>query len=439
MRPDQPTVAIVGFPNVGKSTLFNRLAGRREAVVDPAPGVTRDRRVVGTDWNGRAFQLVDTGGFDAADDSDVGRKVADQAARAAAEADLVLLVLDATIAPTPGDLDLVERLRRERSRVMLVANKCDGPGVALAAHNLASLGLGEVIPVSGIHGLGVGDLLDIIVQRLPEAPPSEALADAPEADRPPAICIVGRPNVGKSSLLNALLGTERAVVHHEPGTTRDPVDTLLDVDGRRIALIDTAGLRRRGRSAQVERASQGRTIEAARRSDVALCVADATEGITEADLAALDQAIRTGCGSVVALNKWDLAQPGLDDLRGRLHAKSRQRPALEICSAVTGEGLHRLIPACLRVYERGRARIPTHQLNEFLRELGDARPGPRRGTRRLSLRHLVQTAEGPPRFRLEVNDPTLMTRDYGYWIENRLRDRFDLAGTPVDIDVRARG
>ncbi len=436
VRSGEPTVAIVGFPNVGKSTLFNRLSGRKEAVVDPVPGVTRDRRAIGADWNGRAFQLIDTGGIDEEDATDVGRLIAAQAARAAEDADVILLVLDTTIAPTPGDLDLIERLRPRRADIMLVANKCDDQTAEAAAHNLATLGMGPVYPVSATHGRGVGDLLDAIVERLPEAPP--AVLDTDRADRPPAVAIVGRPNVGKSSVLNALLGEERAVVHDAPGTTRDPVDTLIEVEGREVALIDTAGLRRRGRSAEVERASQRRSIDAARRCDVALAIIDATEGVTEADLAALDQVVRTGCGSVVAVNKWDLAQPDLDDLRGRLHAKSRQRPPVEICSAATGEGLHRLLPAALRVYERGRARIPTRALNEFLREAAEERPGPRRGRARLSLRHLVQTAEGPPRFRLEVNDPSLMTRDYGYWLENRLRRRFDLEGVPVDIDVRAR-
>ncbi len=438
MRPGQPTVAIVGYPNVGKSTLFNRLAGRREAVVDPMPGVTRDRRTVGTDWNGRAFQLVDTGGIDASDPSPVARQVAEQAAQAIGDADLVLFVVDSTTAPTPGDLELAERVRRADRTALLVANKCDDAVAEAAAHNLAQLGLGDVRPVSAMHGRGVGDLLDAIVERLPDAPPAlteGALTD----DRPPAVCIVGRPNVGKSSLLNALLGEERAVVHDAPGTTRDPVDTLVHLGEREVALIDTAGLRRRGRTAQeVERASQRRAIEAARRSDVALVVADATEGITDSDLAVTDRAARAGCATVVALNKWDLAQPDLDDLRDRLHAKARQRPPLEICSAVTGEGLHRLLPVALRLHEAAARRLPTRDLNRFLRAIADERPGPLRDGRRLSLRHLVQIAEGPPRFRLEVNEPSLMTRDYGYWVENRLRRAFDLEGVPVDIVVRGR-
>jgi GTPase len=430
----QPVVAIVGYPNVGKSTLFNRLAGRRDAVVDAAPGVTRDRRQAGAEWNGRAFQLLDTGGIDAADESAIGRQVLAQALRAIEEADLILFVVDARVAPTAGDLEVADRLRRAGRPLLLVANKCDDVGPELEAQNLRRLGLGEVYAVSAQHGRNVGDLLDAITDRLPEAPAAE-----PESERLPAVCILGRPNVGKSSVLNALLGEERTVVHDRPGTTRDPVDTLITVGDRQLVLIDTAGLRKRGRMREgVESYSQIRALQAAERSDVALVVADATEGITDADLAAVDRAAGAHCATLVALNKWDLAQPDLDHLRGKLHAKSRQRPPLEVCSALTGEGLHRLLPAALRLYERRSARIPTHALNEALRELAEERPGPRQGNRRLSLRYLVQTDVAPPTLRLEVNDRSLLTRDYGFWLENRLRRRFDLEGVPLVIEVRGR-
>jgi GTPase len=434
LQTGQPVVAIVGYPNVGKSTLFNRLSGRRDAVVDAAPGVTRDRRQAGAEWNGRAFQLLDTGGIDEADPSDVGRQVAAQALRGIDEAALVLLVVDVTTAPTPGDLEIVERLRRGDAPLMLVANKADGPAQEAAAENLRALGLGDPHPVSAQHGRGVGDLLDAIVDHLPEAPRA---VDAPE--RAPAVCIIGRPNVGKSSILNALLGDDRAVVHERPGTTRDPIDTAIQVDGREVVLIDTAGLRKRGRMREdVERYSQIRALQAAERSDVAIVVADATEGLTDADLAAVDRAARAHCATLLAMNKWDLAQPDLDHIRGKLRAKSRQRPPVEVASAVTGEGLHRLLPAALRLEERSRARVSTRELNEALRELAAERPGPRKGRRRLSLRYLVQTAEAPPTFRLDVNDRSLMTRDYGFWLENRLRQRFDLDGVPLVLEVRSR-
>jgi GTP-binding protein len=431
----QPVVAIVGYPNVGKSTLFNRLTGRRDAVVESQPGVTRDRRQGGCEWNGRAFQLIDTGGIDAADPSEIGRQIAQQAVRGIEEADLVVFVVDVRTAPTAGDMEVADRLRRAGRPIMVAANKCDGPAEDLEAQNLRRLGMGEVHPVSAQHGRGVGDLLDAIVDALPDAP---AAGDRPE-ERMPAFCIIGRPNVGKSSILNAILGEERMVVHDRPGTTRDPVDTIVEVDGRQVVLIDTAGLRKRGRmSEDVEHFSQIRALQAAERSDVAIVVADATEGLTDADLAAIDRAARAHCATLLVMNKWDLAQPDLEHIRGKLRAKSRQRPAMEICSAATGEGLHRILPAALRLEQRYRSRISTRELNELLRALAAERPGPRRGARRLSLRYLVQTSEAPPTFRLDVNDRSLMTRDYGFWIENRLRQQFDLDGVPLVIEVRTR-
>jgi GTP-binding protein len=430
----QPTVAIVGYPNVGKSTLFNRLAGRRDAVVDAVAGGTRDRRQAGAEWNGRAFQLIDTGGIDEADPSEVGKQIAAQAVRGIEEADLVLFVVDVQTAPTAGDLEVLDRLRRIGRPMMLVANKTDSAAPEAAAQNLRSLGIGEVHAVSAQHGRGIGDLLDALVAALPDAPAADA-----EREHVPAICILGRPNVGKSSILNALLGEDRVVVHDAPGTTRDPIDTFIEVDGRPVVLIDTAGLRRRGRMRDdVEHYSQIRALQAAERSDVAMVVADATEGLTDADLGAVDRAARAHCATLLVMNKWDLAQPDLDHIRGRLRAKSRQRPAIEVCSAATGEGLHRLLPAALRLEGRRRARIPTRELNEAIRELAAERPGPRKGNRRLSLRYLVQTGEAPPVLRLDVNDRSLMTRDYGFWLENRLRQRFDLDGVPLVIEVRTR-
>ena len=434
LATDQPVVAIVGYPNVGKSTLFNRLAGRRDAVVDSQAGVTRDRRQSGAEWNGRAFQLIDTGGIDDADPSAVGKQVAAQAIRGIDEADLVLFVVDVQTAPTAGDLEVADRLRRADRPLMLIANKCDDWAPEAAAQNLASLGFGQVHAVSAQHGRGIGDLLDALVERLPEAP--QIIEDA---EHLPAICIMGRPNVGKSSILNALLGEDRVLVHDAPGTTRDPIDTLIEVDGRRVVLIDTAGLRKRGQMREgVEHYSQIRALQSAERSDVALVVADATEGLTESDLSAVDRSARAHCATLLVLNKWDLAQPDLEHIRGRLRSKSRQRPPIEVCSAATGEGLHRLLPAALRLESRFRARISTRELNEALRELATERPGPRRGPRRLSMRYLVQTSEAPPTFRLEVNDRSLMTRDYGFWLENRLRQRFDLDGVPLVIEVRGR-
>jgi len=432
----QPVVVIVGYPNVGKSTLFNRLTGRRDAVVDPVPGVTRDRRQAGAEWGGRLFQVIDTGGIDEADPAPMARQVTSQAVRALEEADLVLFVVDATVAPTAGDLEVADRLRAGGTPVIVVANKVERPETELLAQNLWSLGLGDVHAVSAQHGLGTGDLLDALVALLP--PEEEEAPERPEGV--PAICIMGRANVGKSSILNALLGEERVIVHDRPGTTRDPIDTLVEVDGRQVVLTDTAGLRKRGRMREdVEHYAQLRALEAAQRSDVALVVADATEGVTDADLKALDEAARAHCATLLVMNKWDVAQPDLDHLRGLLRAKSRQRPGIEVCSAHTGEGLHRLLPAALRLHAKYARRLPTGELNEAIRELAAERPGPRRGRTRLSLRYLVQISEAPPVLRLDVNDRTLMTRDYGFWLENRLRQRFDLDGVPLVLQVRDRG
>ena len=432
---DQPTVAIVGYPNVGKSTLFNRLAGRRDAVVDAVSGVTRDRRQAGAEWNGRAFQLIDTGGIDEADPSDIGKQVAAQAVHGIEEADLVLFVVDVQTAPTTGDLEVLDRLRRAHRPLMLVANKSDDAARELAAENLRSLGLGDVHAVSAQHGRGIGDLLDALVAALPEAPVVDSERGAPAGDlhhRPPE----RRQELDPERPARRGAGGGARRPGHDPRPDRHPDRGRT---ARPLVLIDTAGLRRRGQMRDgVEHYSQIRALQAAERSDVALVVADATEGLTEADLGAVDRAAHAQCATLLVMNKWDLAQPDLEHIRGRLRSKSRQRPTIEVCSAATGEGLHRLLPAALRLEERRRARITTHELNEAIRELAAERPGPRSGNRRLSMRYLVQTGEAPPTFRLDVNDRNLMTRDYGFWIENRLRQRFDLDGVPLVIEVRTR-
>lgn len=434
MGDGMPMVAIVGYPNVGKSTLFNRLSGSRDAVVDEHAGVTRDRRAGVADWGGRVFQLVDTGGIDESDPSPVNRQVAAQAVRAIDEADVILFVVDAQAGAAAGDLDVAEKLRRAHRPVIVVANKSDAERHEIQAQALWGLGFDTVMPVSAQHGRNIGDLLDAIVERLPDSPEVDL-----EGTAPPAIAILGRPNVGKSSLLNAILGEERAVVHDVPGTTRDPVDTVVEVGGRRVVLTDTAGLRKRGKTTEnVERYSHLRAIQAAERSDVALVVCDASAGITDADLAAADQAAHAHCATVMVMNKWDVAQPDLDHIQGIVRAKVRQRPPIEISSAATGEGVQRLLPQALRLYDRMSERISTNRLNTELRALAEERPGPRDGLRRLSLRYIVQTGVMPPTFRIDVNDRGLMTRDYGFWLENRLRRAFDLDGVPMIIEVRSR-
>jgi GTP-binding protein len=426
-------VAVVGFPNVGKSTLVNRLSATREAVVFETPGVTRDRKEVVCEWRGKRFILVDTGGVDIADPSPLTRQVADQARHAVAEADLVLFVVDARAGVTPGDEEIADILRRARKPVIVVANKIDNPAGEAAALEFHSLGLGDPVAVSALHGNGTGDLLDAILSSLPgEGPPDPG-------DEAIRVAILGRPNVGKSSLVNALLGDERVIVSELPGTTRDAIDTVLRRGDTTFVLVDTAGLRRKRRQRQgIEYYSELRALRAAERADVALVLVDASEGLVEGDLAVADVARTAGCSTLVVLSKWDIARVGIEDVRPRLAEALRQRPPLVAVSAKTGRGIARLLDRVVELYGKHTARLATAELNRFLGELREQRPGPSRNGRRLNLLYGTQVSARPPRFRLFVNDPGLLTRDYGYWVENRLRERFGLAGVPVVIDFVRR-
>jgi GTP-binding protein len=429
-----PTVAVVGFPNVGKSTLINRLAGAREAVTHAEPGVTRDRKEVECEWNGRRFLLVDTGGVDFADEEELARSVQEQARQAIAEAAVILLVVDARAGLRAGDADLADTLRRAEQPVTVVANKIDRAADEPLAAEFHSLGLGDPRPVSAAHGLGTGDLLDEIVGLLGE--PEEG----PESDdQPPRIAIVGRPNVGKSSLLNAFLGEERVIVAPEAGTTRDAIDTELEVDGRHVVLVDTAGLRKRSRiSGTVAHYAQLRTGRAARRADVAIVVCDATEGVTAEDLRAAELAMRSGCGTVVALNKWDATRTDLDDATARVLRKLRQRPDVLTCSALTGRGVARLLDRALGLADRAADRIPTPELNRFIADTVSAHQPPQRRGKRLRLYYAAQVARRPPRIRVQVNDRRLIDRDWAFFLENRLREAYDLQGVPLVIDFAPR-
>jgi GTP-binding protein len=428
------TVAVVGFPNVGKSTLVNRLSATREAVVFETPGVTRDRKEVVCEWSGRRFILVDTGGVDVADPSPLTRDIAEQAQRAVQEADLVLFVVDTRIGVTPGDQEIAEILRRARKPVVVVANKVDDPQSDAAAYEFHRLGLGDPVPISAMHGHGTGDLLDAIVAALPGEGREEV---GEEAIR---VAILGRPNVGKSSLLNALVGEERVIVSREPGTTRDTVDTILEREGKTFVLVDTAGMRRKRRQRQgVEYYSELRAIRAAERSDVALVLVDSSEGVVEQDLAVADVARTAGCSTLVVLSKWDVAEVGIEDVRDRLASRLRQRPPIVAVSAKTGRGVGKLLDRVEELHGKHTSRIATGGLNRFLAGLREQRPGPAKGNRRLNLLYGTQVSTRPPRFRFFVNDPGLLTRDYGYWVENRLREHFELAGVPVIIDFVRRG
>jgi len=423
------TVAIVGYPNVGKSTLVNRLSETRAAVVHETPGVTRDRKELLCEWSGTTFRLIDTGGVDLADEGPFGRQVAAQAREAIAEADLVLLVVDAKTGVTPGDEDLAEILRRSRRPVLVLANKLDNPRRDLDALEFHRLGLGDPLPISALHGHGTGDLLDEIVRQLPG---SRGRAVEEDAIR---VAILGRTNVGKSSLLNALLGRERVIVSEVPGTTRDAIDTVLRRGETSFVLVDTAGLRRKRRQRQgIEYYSELRALEAAERADVAIVLVDASEGVVEQDLAVADIARKAGCATVVALSKWDVTEVRIEEVRPTLEPRLRQRPPILAISAHTGRGLERLLDTVEALFERYVGRIPTADLNRALGELREARQPPGRRGRRLNLLYGTQVSSRPPRLRLFVSDRRLVTRDYGYWVENELRRRFRLEGVPVSID-----
>jgi GTP-binding protein len=427
------TVAVVGFPNVGKSTLVNRLTETRAAVVHETPGVTRDRKEIVADWNGRRFRLIDTGGVDIADPTPITRSIAEQAQAAIAEADLVLFVVDARAGVMPGDEELAAILRRARKPVLLLANKIDDPRQDALALEFHRLGLGDPIPISAQHGHGTGDLLDAVVSMLPGSGPQEV---GEEAIR---VAILGRPNVGKSSLLNALLGEERVIVSETPGTTRDAIDTVLHRGERTFVLVDTAGLRRKRRQRQgIEYYSELRALAAAERADVALVLVDSSEGLVDQDLTVADVARKAQDSTIVVLSKWDITETAIEDVRPRIASRLRQRPPMVTVSAKTGRGISRLLDRIEQQFEKHAARISTGELNRFLAELREAREAPSRNGRRLNLLYGTQVQQRPPRFRFFVNDPGLVTRDYGYWVENQLRERFELEGVPVSIDFVRR-
>jgi GTP-binding protein len=432
----RPAVAVVGFPNAGKSTLVNRLAGGREAVTDREPGVTRDRRALGCEWNGLSFDLIDTGGVDLADSDELARAVQAQARTAIEDAEVILLVVDARSGLGPGDADLADLLRRSSRPVIVAANKIDRPEDESLAAELNALGLGEPMPVSASHGLGTGDLLDMLVEELRRHLPDEAASDAEEA---PRIAILGRPNVGKSSLLNAMLGSERVIVSERAGTTRDPVDTEAEVDGERIVLVDTAGLRRRGKVAgTVGYYAQLRSERAAERADAAIVVCDASEGLTAEDLRVAEVAMRAGCATVLALNKWDVSRTDIDDARARAAQKLRLRPPVIACSALTGRSIAAVLGQAIALAHRAAERIPTPELNRFVAGVVADRQPPQRHGRRLRLYYTAQVGRRPPRFAVQVNDRRLINRDWAFYLENRLRDAYELQGVPLVIDYVPR-
>ena len=426
-------VAVIGYPNVGKSSLVNRLSGSREAVVHERPGITRDRKELPVEWNGRRFHLIDTGGVDYADPDRLAVSIREQALAALADSDVALLVVDAKAGLRPGDQELADLLRRHPHPVLLAANKCDTVADAPLAAELHRLGLGEPFPVSAAQGLGTGDLLDRLVELLPQDTPDEA-------EEPVRLAVIGRPNVGKSSLVNRFLGEERVIVSEEAGTTRDAIDLRLEVDGRQVLVVDTAGLRRQAKVAEsVEYYTSLRSRRAAERADVALVVCDAADGVTAQDTRVAELAMNTGCATLLALNKWDLADDlDLEHERARAARRMRLRPRVLTASARTGRGVARLLTEALALADRRAARIPTPELNRFLAEAVAAREPPARQGHRLKLLYIAQVGEAPPRFAIQINSRKRVTRDYAYFLENRLRERYRLQGVPVILDLVER-
>ncbi|MGH9042049.1 MAG: ribosome biogenesis GTPase Der [Acidimicrobiia bacterium] len=443
-----PTVAIVGRPNVGKSTLVNRIIGRREAIVEEKPGVTRDRKVVEGEWAGRQFLVVDTGGWLRSDDS-LARQVSLQAERAMSDADLIVMVVDATVGPTEEDAAVAGVLQRSDKPVLLAANKVDDANREIDAWDFTRLGLGEPLPISALHGRRSGELLDAIVDALPEEPFDET-AEAGEAEdaaalngeaAPFSVAIVGRPNVGKSTLFNKLVGEERSVVHDAPGTTRDTVDTVVDTGEGLLRFIDTAGMRRKSRIDEgTEYYGLVRALQAIDHADGALMVIDATQGVTHQDQRLAERIDAAGCATVVVLNKWDLLDA---DAREDVTAQVADRlaflayaPVLKT-SALTGKNVPRLLPALMQAQTEYHRRVPTRALNEVLTKAQAAHPAPQDKGHRPRVLYATQGATDPPTFTLFTT--RALPASYLRYLERKIREAFAIGPTPIKLRVRRRG
>jgi GTPase len=430
-----PVVAVVGRPNVGKSTLVNRIIGRRQAVVEDVPGVTRDRVSYDAQWSGRQFTVVDTGGWEPYA-RDRAAAIAAQAETAIATADVVLFVVDATVGATDIDEAAVRMLRRSAKPVLLVANKVDNPGLEAEAAELWSLGLGQPYPVSALHGRGAGELLDALLDVLPEPPPVAVSGER----GPRRVALVGRPNVGKSSLLNRLAGEERAVVDAVAGTTVDPVDSLVEIGGEVWRLVDTAGLRKRvGRASGTEYYASLRTAAAIEAAEVAVVLIDASEPISEQDQRILSMVVEAGRALVIAFNKWDLVDADRRYYLNREIERELRRVtwALRVnISAKTGRSVEKLAPALRTALASWETRVPTGQLNQWLTEIVQATPHPVRGGKAPRILFATQAGTCPPKFVLF----TTAQLDPGYlrFIERKLREEFGFEGSPIDIVVRPR-
>jgi GTP-binding protein len=451
----KPIVALVGRPNVGKSTLFNRIVGRRQAIVEDIPGTTRDRLYTDTEWNDVTFTLVDTGGLEIVESqkkrqpheqpqplatASVGfiQEIRQQAELAIAEADMVVVLVDVLDGPTPADEDVADVLRRSNKPVLVAANKADNEARSQAAFEFYALGLGEVFPISALHGIGIGDLLDAIVQALPVV---EDEAE-PEALK---VALVGRPNVGKSSLLNKLLGEERAIVSPIPGTTRDATDTYLTWEGEPVLLIDTAGIRRRGRVEQgIEKYSVLRAIKSISRADIVVLLLDAQDLVTAQDAHVAGYILEEMRSVIVLVNKWDLIPKDtytMDAFTKQIRAELKfldYVPVLFI-SALTGQRVHKVLPLAFQVHQERNVRIPTGELNRLVEDAAVRHAPPHKAGKRLRFYYATQASVDPPTFVFFVNDTRLVHFSYQRYLENQIRRRYNYLGTPLKLVFRSRG
>jgi GTP-binding protein len=430
----QPVLAVVGRPNVGKSTLVNRILGSRQAVVQDVPGVTRDRVAYDANWRGRTFTVVDTGGWESRAQG-LSAQVAEQAKIAVDMADAVLFVVDARVGATDEDEAVANVLRRSGKPVVLAANKVDDARNEADATSLWSLGLGEPVMISAMHGRGAGDLLDLVLEALPEAPPERTVEGGPRR-----VALIGKPNVGKSSLLNKLAGEQRAVVDPVAGTTRDPVDELIELGGTTWRFVDTAGIRRRFRDSQgADYYATLRTAGALDRAEVAVVLVDASEPLTEQDLRIITMVIEAGRALVIAFNKWDLTDEErryyLERELERQLNQARWAPRVNI-SAATGRHVDRLVPAIEEALASWEQRVSTGQLNQFLNQVVAATPPPMRGGRQPRILFATQAGTKPPHFVLFTTG--FLEETYRRFIERRLREEFGFEGTPIKVTMRVR-
>jgi len=430
-------VAIVGRQNVGKSTLLNRLAGKRIAIVEDLPGTTRDRVVADVSWEGTEFTLVDTGGLEIRPHSTIAQGVKEQVEVAIADADVVIFLVDVRDGVMPSDLEVADMVRRESKPLVLVANKADNDKLETQAVEFHELGLGEPLAISAYHGRGTAELLDRISALLPVPSPVEA---EPQLMK---VAIVGRPNVGKSMLLNTLLGEERAIVDQTPGTTRDAIDTLLDFEGQSVLLIDTAGIRRRGRlGTGVERYSVIRALRAIDRADVALLLLDATELSTAQDTHIAGYIQQAAKGIVLVVNKWDLiTNKSKPEWNRYIRSQLKFMPYAPVLyvSAKFGQGVEGVMPQVCQVYQERLKRLPTPQVNTVIHQAAAAHSLPRRGSKQLKILHVTQAEVNPPTFVFFVNDAKLVHFSYRRYLENKLRETFGFAGTPLRLVFKNRG